>query len=275
MKLNFVVVGGMKCGTTAVGAYFIKHPEVNFCNMTETDYFSHNFNKIGSLEEYFKIFFEDKQGLRGESSPTYSYSQNLPSTAIKLKENFPDIKVILVVRNPLNRVESHINHLKLNGFSLNKDVKICLKENPDIIDKSRFGFMVDEYIKIFGKECFKIVKFEDVVSGVGLEQMCDFLELDTYSKSLPLANKTDARYVQLPIIDFYKRHWLKLRNVPGLNLIKRPLKILLDKTFSRKLDKEDIVILSDEVKQIIVDALHEDTLLFKKHYGYSCFDLKK
>lgn len=275
MKLDFVILGGMKCGTTAVGSYFSKHPDVNFCNIIEGDYFSHNNFKIASLDEYFKVFFKDQPGLKGESSPTYSHPRNVPATAKNLKENFPDIKVILLVRNPLKRVESHINHSKLMGSTVNEDVKMCLKENPGIIENSRFGFMVDEYIKVFGTERFKVVKFEDVLSGFGLEQMCNYLELDMFSKRLPSANKTDSRHIELPIIKFYKKHWLKMRNVPGLDLVKKPLKSFLEKTFSRKLDVKDKVVLSNEVKQIVVDALHEDTLLFKKHFGYSPFDLEK
>jgi hypothetical protein len=275
MKLDFVIVGGMKCGTTAVGEYFSKHPGVNFCNIIEGDYFSHNNFKVASLDEYFKVFFKDQPGLKGESSPTYSHPRNVPSTAKKLNENFPDIKVILIVRNPLKRIESHINHLKLGGYSFNDDVKMCLKEIPGIIENSKFGFMVDEYIQVFGKERFNVVKFEDVVSGVGLEQLCNYLDLDIFSKSLPPANKTDIRYVELPITKFYKKHWMRLRSLPGLSLIKKPLKNILEKTFSKRLNVKEKVLISNEIKQIISEALYEDTLVFKKHFGYSPFDLKK
>jgi hypothetical protein len=275
MKLNFVIVGGMKCSTTAVGTYLSKHPKVNFCNIIEGDYFSHNNFKITSLDEYFRVFFKDKSGLKGESSPTYSHPRNVPSTAKKLKQNFADIKVILIVRNPLKRIVSHINHLKLDNYAVNDDFNICLEEYPNIIENSRFGFMVDEYIKVFGNEYFKVIKFEDIQSGIGLEQICDFLELDIISNKLPSVNKTSNRYVELPITKFYKKHWLKLRKIPGLNIFKKTLKIALEKVFSKKIDVKDLINLTDEEKEIVADALKEDTLLFKKHFGYSPFDLRK
>ena len=84
-RLDFVIIGGMKCGSTAVGTYFQNHPDVNFCNMIETDYFSHNNLGLNSLEEYFNLFYSKTTGLKGESSPTYSYPSNLPSTSKKIK----------------------------------------------------------------------------------------------------------------------------------------------------------------------------------------------
>lgn len=273
--LDFVVIGGMKCGSTAVGTYFSENPNVNFCDMIETDYFSHNYNKIDSIDNYFKTFFEEKIGLKGESSPTYSYPDNLPKTPLMLKNNFPEIKVILIVRNPIKRVESHINHLKLNGNVENLDVRECLDSYPGIIDKSRFGLMVDEYLKVFNKDNFFVVKFEEVISGEGLIKMCEYLKIKPHSNTLPKANKTDARYIEIPIIRFYKRNWIKFRNLPGFNKIRRPLKKMIDKLFSKKLTKSDLVTLSNDEIALIKSALHKDDQLFKKYYDFSLFDLKK
>lgn len=274
-KLDFVIIGGMKCGSTAMGTYLSLHPDVNFCNMIETNYFSANSINIKSLEEYFKFYFQDRLGLKGESSPTYSYPETLRTTALKLKGNFPDVKIILIVRNPLNRVVSHINHLILNGVKIPVDIDHYLEEKIDIIDKSRFGYIVDEYIKVFGKDSFHIVKFEDVVAGSGLEEVCEFLGLKPQSKSLPPINKTDNRYIDLSIIRFYKKNWTKIPDVPGFKKVKKPIRKFIDKTFSKKLLVENAISLSPSTKDKIIERLHDDTLLFKKHYHFSPFDLSK
>lgn len=274
MKLDFVIVGGMKCGSTAVGSFFSKHPEVNFCKIIEGDYFAHNNMGIKNLTEYFRVYFNDQPGLKGESSPTYSHPGNLPGTALKLKSEFPDVKVILIVRNPYKRIESHMNHLRLNGHDIPKEFDECIIKFPNIINNSCFGFMVDEYLKVFGKEQFMVVNFEDIISGVGLDLMCDYLEIKKIQEKLPMANKTDLRYVELPITKFYKSHWVKFGKIPGFDLIKKPLKVFLDKFFSKKLSTTDIY-LSIQTNEKIKEVLREDVLLFKKHYGYSPFNLKR
>lgn len=275
-KLDFVIVGGMKCGSTALGEYFRLHPDVNFCNMIETDYFSHNNMKIKSNEKYFNIFYDkNKDGLKGESSPTYSYLTNLPKTALKLKNNFPDIKIILIVRNPLKRIKSHFNHLKLNGLNVPRDLPSILEKYPDIIEKSKFGSIGKNYLDVFGKDRVLIIKFEEILDGKGLSKICNYLNVHTYINSLPEANKTDSRFVETSAVKYYKKHWYIINKFPGVKLIKKYVRNFFDKVFSKKLDNEEYVSLSGAEEAYLTNMLREDQEIFQETFDFELFELKK
>jgi len=276
MKLNFVIIGGMKCGSTALGEYFREHPDVNFCNMIETDFFSHNSQNIKSLEKYFKIYYEtDHNGLKGESSPTYSYLSNLPSTAQNLKRNFPKIKIILVIRNPFNRIISHINHQRLEKVKINDNILTHLKNYPDIIEKSMFGSILEHYQNIFENNDIKVIPFEDILFKDGLLKICNFLDINYYRPNLPEANKTDNRFYTLPFVNLYKRNYLFFKRIPLWSSVKGPLKTAYDHTFSRKLKHAETCKLDSESKSYISEKMKYDDILFTSLMGYSYYSLKK
>jgi len=276
MKLDFVIIGGMKCGSTALGEYFRIHPDVNFCNLIETDYFSGNFQNIKSLDDYFRIYYAlNNNGLKGESSPTYSYLNHLPQTANKLKKYFPEIKIILIVRNPFNRISSHINHQKLENVNINSKILTHLKEYPDIIEKTKFGAILEQYLQVFNFSDIKIIRFDSILSNNGLNELCEFLGIKDYQQNLPEANKTDKRYHTLPIINLYKRNYLRFSNIPGWKFIKRPLKSVMDNILSKKLRPEDFCKLDQESKFYIEEKLKDDDILFESLAGFNYMNLSK
>lgn len=72
--LDFSIIGVEKCGTTALSDYLGRHPEINFCTLKETGYFSgHSRLKFKSEDDFFNLF-ENRKGLKGEASPSYAFS---------------------------------------------------------------------------------------------------------------------------------------------------------------------------------------------------------
>jgi hypothetical protein len=272
-KLDFVIIGGMKCGTTALGEYFKKHPEVNFCNIIETDTFSYNkFNLTNDL--FFDMYFSKKSGLKGESSPTYSHLNMLSKTPSLLSKNFPELKIILIVRNPIKRIESNLSHNLLRGDNI-IDVQRYLEEKYQIIDNTKFGHILREYLKYFNDKNILVVKFEDLVSGEALNYLCWFLNLAQINESLPVANKTDERYYELGLIKFYKKNYVKFMKFNLLKVIKKPLKAILEKLFSKKLNRNAYIKLSEENIKYINRKLEEDAQIFNSLTGFNYFFLNK
>jgi hypothetical protein len=272
-KLDFVIIGGMKCGTTAIGEFFKKHPEVNFCNIIETDTFSYNkFNLTN--DDFFDIYFSKGKGLKGESSPTYSHFNMLSKTPSLLSENFPELKVILIVRHPLKRIESNLNHNLLHGHNI-YDIQKYLEERNHIIDNTKFGEILREYLKHFNERNLAVVKFEDLVNGSALNYLCSFLNISPINDGLPLANKTSQRYHELGLIRFYKKNYIKFMKFKLLKVLKRPVKIILEKLFSKKLSKDAYIKLSKENIKYINKMLKEDSELFKSITGFNYYSLSK
>jgi tetratricopeptide (TPR) repeat protein len=100
---NFLVIGLHKCGTTSFYSYLIQHPHILPAVTKEIRYFSSN--SINDLEYYLSHFpaISNNNYLTGEATPIYF---KLTNVAQQIKKWFPNIKLILLLRNPIDRAIS-------------------------------------------------------------------------------------------------------------------------------------------------------------------------
>ena len=71
---NLIIIGGLKCGTTSIHHYLGLHPEIQMSKPKELNFFVEELNWDLGLDWYASRF-DDRFGVRGESSPHYT---NLP-----------------------------------------------------------------------------------------------------------------------------------------------------------------------------------------------------
>ena len=108
--IDFMILGAQKCGTTALWAYLRAHPEVSMSTPKEVHLFSSPaYRKTWSPKEidrrsrrWFRPGAETR--VRGEATPMYLF---LPDVAPELKRYNPDLKLIVLVRDPVERTISH------------------------------------------------------------------------------------------------------------------------------------------------------------------------
>lgn len=102
MYPNFIIIGPPKCASTSLHFYLGQHPQVFTAKVKETRFFSLHYSKG---MEYYAKNFEDAGNAKaiGEATPSYSF---LPFVADRIKTHFPDIKLVLCFRNPLDRAFS-------------------------------------------------------------------------------------------------------------------------------------------------------------------------
>ena len=112
MDPNFFIVGGSKCGTTNMSYYLNEHPDVFISKLNEPYYFSrfdvpNNFKResmITDYKEYSELFKKGKNCKAvGEASSVYLAS---PHAASEIKKTYPDAKIIISLRNPIERAHS-------------------------------------------------------------------------------------------------------------------------------------------------------------------------
>lgn len=102
MRPDFIIIGPPKCASTSLHNYLGQHPEIYTTKVKETRFFSWNYDKgMDYYEQYFKGVTTEKA--IGESTPSYSF---LPFAADRIKKHFPEIKLILCFRNPVDRAFS-------------------------------------------------------------------------------------------------------------------------------------------------------------------------
>ena len=120
---NFLVVGAGKSGTTSLYHYLKAHPGVFMSRIKEPGFIFAQFNKmpqsgvgderqttVGSFSAYCRLF-EDAEGKKavGEASNDnlYHYERAIPY----IKRFFGDIKIIIILRNPVDRAFSAYTYL--------------------------------------------------------------------------------------------------------------------------------------------------------------------
>ena len=123
-KPNFIIAGFPKCGTTSLYHYLNEHPEIYMPQKKELHFFTHKIisklrsgpkdsvvkeTQINSSEKYLDYFNSVTKELAiGDASPSYI---NYPSEFSQIKKYLNDPKVIIIIRDPINRAYSNYLHL--------------------------------------------------------------------------------------------------------------------------------------------------------------------
>jgi hypothetical protein len=117
MKVDFVVAGAQKSGTTTLHMLLSQHPAVHMASVKGTHFFDteHHFSN-GSVDySAYHSYFTPRVGqcIVGESTPIYSFWE--PAVR-RIWDYNRDMKVIMVLRNPIERAFSNWNMQKSKGI---------------------------------------------------------------------------------------------------------------------------------------------------------------
>ena len=195
MKVNFFIAGAPKSGTTSLYQYLCQHKEIEMCSIKEPDFFSSTALKkeqtyygndpIKSIEKYNKLFSNKKDLLRGEASVSYLFYDDV---AKKIKKYNEKAKIIIILRNPVDRAFSHyLMDYRLGLVSENFedivkkriDHKNALLYYQQYVSVGEYYHQVERYIKVFGPEKLLIVNYDDFKNNLAdaFEKICLFLNI--------------------------------------------------------------------------------------------------
>jgi hypothetical protein len=129
-RLDFIVIGAQRCGTTSLFEYMRGHPDLYIPPAKEVPYFSH----VDYLEDWTdyigRLFGEAEEGrLWGTVTPQYMvgglYRRNAnPDGAVgdpeivpaRIREQLPDARLIAILRDPVERAHSHYDWAVETGW---------------------------------------------------------------------------------------------------------------------------------------------------------------
>ena len=221
---SFMIIGTVKGGTSSLYSYLCHHPNVIPPLQKEINFFSKKLNR--GIDWYLAHFPQlplEGKFITGEATPNYMYSEKAGK---KLLENFPKIKIIAILRNPVDRTVSQFYMAKCLGQESKKftefvpqEIQILteLNNNPQnyqrLINKMSIYFrrslyihFLKKWVNIFPKEQLLILKSEDMYENPAAitKQVFDFLGLPDY-QLLEYKNYFPGSY---PEIDASLRHQL-------------------------------------------------------------------
>lgn len=198
MLPNFLIVGAQKAGTTSVFKYLSQHPDIYSPFCKEPHYFSNApFPNLAKNDEEYENLFQNASHEKaiGEASVSYLID---PQAPIKIKKLIPEVKIIILLREPVERSYSQWWHMYQLGHEKHTFEK-ALKIEQERINSKHFqkkvkvysGFFsyfqssmyynyVNRYINTFGKENVRIYIFEEFIKN--LPKLCNelfrFLNVD-------------------------------------------------------------------------------------------------
>ena len=196
---DFLIIGASKCGTTSLYHNLIEHPQVIPALKKEIKFW-HDDLKQG-LDWYLSHFLPSPNAphyLTGEASPNYL---DLAETAQRVYQYFPQIKLIIILRNPVERTISHYYHwvrLGLEHRSLAEVIETELKtidtvlqfpiqyqhwyQSINYIARGAYLGFIQQWMAIFPAEQFLILHSQDLADNPKktLQQVFSFLGLPNF-----------------------------------------------------------------------------------------------
>jgi hypothetical protein len=142
---NAVVIGAMKCGTTALSRYLDLHPQIAMAPAKEVDFFSLNWHR-GT--EWYASHFDATAGVRGEASPGYT-SPDHPHVARRMAATLPDARLVYLVRSPADRAVSHYAHHAREGAERRPVDEAVLDPASQYVARSRYHERLAPYLELF------------------------------------------------------------------------------------------------------------------------------
>ena len=202
---DFYVVGAPKAGTTSIYNYLSQHPKIFVPEIKEPDYFSfpevrdtyYNVHIVADPEEYVNLYSEARSGqISGDFSPSYLFSAQ---SARRIAEKNPGAKILIVLRDPVERAISHylmdVNS-GLNTMSLMESISEKNKINSlfyrEYVEGGRYDEQIARFKQYFPDSQIKVLQFEnlkrdvqgfmnEIISFLGIGEKFDF---DTSIKHL-------------------------------------------------------------------------------------------
>lgn len=184
--LYFIGIGAPKCGTTQVADWIDAHPELCLSVPKEVLYFNRkvsyihgdneNFSK--SLDWYQKHFAHCALDQKiGEFSASYIYSKE---AAEKIHSLYPNIKIIVCLRQPVDR--SYSQYLMFKHYLKKEDRPFykAINEEPELLERSKYAGFIKTYLDLFPRKNFLFLTLDEIVKNPRptLTRVYDFLDVD-------------------------------------------------------------------------------------------------
>jgi hypothetical protein len=161
---NLIIIGGLKCGTTSLHHYLNLHPQIAMSRPKELNFFVAELNWPLGRDWYVGHFDPDAQ-VRGESSPHYTNRPAFAGVPERMREVLGgDVRLIYVVRDPIDRMLSHYLHNLGGGYDERPLSEALADPESSYVTRGRYFFQLEPYLEAFGAERIAIVAREELKS---------------------------------------------------------------------------------------------------------------
>lgn len=143
---NFIIIGAAKCGTTSLADMLQLHPDVFVSSPKEPHYFT--FGWENRRREYEALFRGTMRPFKGEASTTYTQGPYEYSVPHRIHQTIPDVRLIYLLRNPVERIRSQYIHRVDRGRE-DRPIEEAVREDPSYIEHTRYGYHLETFLQFF------------------------------------------------------------------------------------------------------------------------------
>jgi len=296
MKPNFLVIGAAKAGTTLLYYTLKQHPQIYMVSVKEPNFFALQEKDLNSIkgiansrylaqcittkEQYEKQFeaVTDEVAI-GEVSPIYLYNPKAPT---RIKNYIPEIKLVAILRNPVERAYANFLHHIREGLETVEDFSEALDQEEYRIKNNwwwgfhyvKAGFYSEQLIRYynqFSPHQIKVYLYEDLKENPQqlFQDLFNFLGVD--SKFQPdLSEQYNVSGIPK------NRLWHQLLSKPST--WKAPFKILvpfkLRQNLRRKSQNQNLVkpemppVLAQHLKEVYSEEIMTLQKLLKRDLSH-------
>ncbi len=263
---DFVIIGAMRAGTTALADCLGRHPEIGISRLKETDFFIEEKNFGRGMNWYRSLFPENKR-IVGEASPNYTKRDVFENVPARIHAANPDVKLIYVVRDPVKRFWSHYQHSVLvHGGLAPPRVILEDTEGAHILAASCYYWQLCAYLEFFDRAQIYILDFDAFTNerGASLQALCNFLGVSAFQLTDHAPQKNSS--ASLGAVPGWA---LKLAHHPGLVGVRSVLPGSLRNAAKTSLSKlspsrRQAPVMPEGLHEQIGIALQEDATQFRK-----------
>lgn len=269
------MVGAAKCGTTSLYYYLSQHPDVFDCPVKEPNHFTANYElkflisgiiknakrflAYKDLSNYLALYKNaDNYKIVVDASVAYIQFDKIANAI----QNFNNkAKIIILLRNPIERAFSAYSHNKREGGTLSFQEDLEIEDQESVLGIFRWTHYkknglyyenVKHYLDTFGQDKVLILFNEDLESNPQkvLSTVCDFLKID--ASFVPKMDFTKQNTAHLPknpkishLVNNYSQGsmlWSGLKKIFPIQFLRR-LKIIINPSipFQEKLSDEKTI----------------------------------
>jgi hypothetical protein len=162
VKANIIGIGAQKCASTWVYGMLAEHPDVAVSEEKEVNFFSYYYDR--GYHWYHQQFSDDNQKHLAEVSPSYFCDPAVPARVARYN---PDAKIVLTLRDPLQRALSNHKHEVRMGHADASDLSLeaGLENNPMYVEQGRYATHLKNWLQVFPEQQILVLLMEDIKSA--------------------------------------------------------------------------------------------------------------
>lgn len=260
-KVNFIIIGAMKSGTTTASSMLAQHPDISIHVDKEPNFFS---SGLAKDIQYYHQGYDANKEMWGEASTDYSkHLKENQSIANNIYDYNSEMKIIYIVRNPIDRIVSDYLHLHARGY-IACDFSTALKTVEGLIDRSRYASQLTAFENTFPTQNILVLDYKylknDYMGFINTIQRfigVNTLNVEIVSKNKSVGNrKYLARYDSIlhKTPNWIKAMVPKFLKVYTLNKMTGPMHNVKPKPSSSEIE-------------YISSELYKEIAIMQNHYG--------